>query len=90
MEAKKFVVGKNAKNFPDWFNEHASAGRLKVVYDDDGNVDNIVVSNPTRRIVAHVGDTIMLMKSGLTVLTEEKAKRYKVQQNPKTQAENSL
>lgn len=90
MEAKKMVVSKSGSNFPDWFNEHASEGRLKVNYNDDGFVDNIVVSGPTKRMVAHIGDVIMLMKSGLTVISEEKAKRYKVQQNRKTSGQEGV
>lgn len=85
MEVRKMTVSRSASNFPDWFKEQAAAGRIKINLDDDGHVDSMVVFSPTGRSVAQVGDVIMLMKSGLAVISEEKAQRYKIQQNPKTE-----
>lgn len=86
MEAKKYTVSKSASNFPDWFKQQAAEGRIKLNLNDDGQVDNVVVYSPTGRSVAHVGDVVMLMKSGLSVISEEKAQKYKVQQKHRTEA----
>lgn len=86
VTVKQFVFGK--EKAPDWFGVETSAGRAKVNYDEDGNVINAIVYTPTKKLVANIGDTIMLYKSGLAVLNSEQAKKYKVQRSVKEVSEN--
>lgn len=76
MVVKKFVIG---QEFPEWFENQCLLGRAKVNYDDDGEIVNVVVNSPVKRIIAYPGDSIMLLKSGLSVVPEEKAKKYGLQ-----------
>ena len=70
MAVKQFVVGKEP--YPIWFRELAEKGRARINVDEDGVLQNITVHTPTKNYVAKPGDTIVLKKSGMTVL-ESKA-----------------
>lgn len=75
FQNKSFVLGK--EKVPGWFEEETSAGRAKVNY-DDGELIDVTVYTPTGTKVAKLGDTIMLLKSGLSVITASEAKKYGV------------
>lgn len=75
FQNKQFVFGKD--KVPTWFNEEADKGRAKFNYDDD-DVVSVTVYTPTKTLIAKPGDVIMLLKSGLAVITGDKAKKYGV------------
>lgn len=79
MDVKEFVLGKG--KMPDWFNEKCAQGRARVEYDDEHNLIGVTVHMPTKTVFAEVGDSIMLVKSGLQVIPKEKAKKYNVQKD---------
>ncbi len=74
MEVKKFVVGDG--KFPEWFDEQALRGRAKINTDEFGELMGVTVFAPTKRMVAAVGDTVMLTRNGLMVVPKEKAGKY--------------
>lgn len=76
FEVKTFVFGTKT---PEWFDENAKSGRVKINYDDEGEILNATVYTPTKTLIAEIGDTIMLLKSGLTVIKKDKAIKYNVQ-----------
>ena len=77
FQNKQFVFGKD--KIPTWFNEEAGKGRAKFNYDDDNDdVVSVTVYTPTQTLIAKPGDVIMLLKSGLAVITGDKAKKYGV------------
>lgn len=63
-ETKTFVVGKGKT--PDWFNDICNSGRARANY-EDGELVNVKIYTPTKMIIANIGDTIKLNKSGITV-----------------------
>lgn len=77
-EVKKFIVG--SEKIPEWLNEQCSKGRAKINY-DEGKVVSIIVFSPTKTFTALKGDVIVLYKSGLSVITSDKAVKYGVK-NP--------
>lgn len=81
-EIKKFIVG--SEKFPVWFNEEAAKGRLKLNYDEEGILQTITVYSPLKTTLAKKGDVIMLLKSGLQVISSKDAVKYGVK-NEKTE-----
>lgn len=74
---KEFVVG---TQFPSWFTEQASKGRARINYnEEDGTLVDITVYTPTKNYVARLGDKIMLLKSGMTVLPKAAAAKFSTQ-----------
>lgn len=76
FQSKQFILGK--EKFPAWFDEQVAKGRAKVNYDDDNDLINVTVYTPTKTVVALPEDTIMLLKSGLTVIKKEAAKKARL------------
>ncbi len=74
MNAETYVFGN--KNVPDWFNKEATSGRVKINYDDDGQIVNAKIVSGMKEYIANPGDTIMYTKSGLVVISKEKANKY--------------
>ena len=74
---QKFIVGEKV---PAWFTERAEMGRAKELYDEDtGELIGIRVTTATKTYDAKVGDTILLMRSGMVVVPKEKAEKYGLQ-----------
>ena len=80
-----FVFGKGKA--PDWFNHQANLGRVKLFYDDDGNLLRARISSGVNNYIAEIGDSILNAKSGMVVIKEDKAKKYKVQNQTETKEE---
>lgn len=80
FQVKSFVLGKD--KVPTWFNDEMAKGRAKANYTDD-ELTSVSVFVPTKTLIANIGDTIMMLKSGLTVIPAEKAKKFGMQ--PKEQ-----
>ena len=76
FQNKSFILGKDKT--PDWFNDEASMGRARINR-EDGDLVNVTIFAPTQTFVASIGDTIMLLKSGLVVIHADEAKKYGVQ-----------
>lgn len=76
FQNKSYVVGK--EKAPLWLNEEAAAGRVRANY-EDGEMVNMLVYTTTGSIVAKVGDIVVLLKSGLSVIPASEAKKYGVQ-----------
>ena len=74
FQIKSFIIGK--EKIPTWFNDEVSKCRAKINYDEDGGLTNVIIYSPTKQLFANEGDTIMLLKSGLTVIKKEQAKKY--------------
>lgn len=81
MQAKEFILGKG--NVPNWFNEQCDKGRAKINYDDDGKMLCATIHTPTKTIKAKIGDSIILAKSGLQVVSKEKAIKYRILKSEK-------
>lgn len=79
--AKRFVVSDVA--VPDWLEEQAHKGRIKLCYNEDEELVGATVFGPTKTTIAKVGDTIVLSKSGLSVLPRTTAKE-ETKENKKT------
>lgn len=75
FQNRKFTVG---EKLPEWFKEYCSSGRAKVIYDDEGDFEKIIIYAPAKTYEAKKDDVVLLLKSGLTVLTKEQAAKYKV------------
>lgn len=74
---KKFIFG--VEKTPEWFTNECLSGRAKVNYNEEtGEIENAIIYSPTKRFYANKGDVIMMMKSGMTVIQRDKAKKYKV------------
>lgn len=79
--ARQFIVGK--EDYPAWFREQASKGRVKLNHDDDGVLQSITVYAPTKSYTAKPGDVILMLKSGMTVLDKASAIKYGTQPQKK-------
>ncbi len=77
MKTETFVVGKD--KFPDWFNQQAAMGRARTVRDDDGNIEYVVINNASGSYRAKVGDSVMKSKTGLLVIPQKTAQKYRMQ-----------
>ena len=66
---KSFVVG--SKSYPDWFKEQASKGRVRVNYDDEGELINITIYGATKNYTAIPGDEIIFTKNGPSVVSKK-------------------
>lgn len=77
MKMETFVVGKD--KFPNWFNEKAAMGRARIVRDDDGQLVHVVVNNTSGVFYAKPGDSIMKDKTGLLVIPQKTAQKYRMQ-----------
>lgn len=71
-----FVLGKDV--VPVWFNEEANKGRVRTIYDDNRNVQNIIINSGIKKYVASPGDTIVNSKSGIVVIP----KKVEVKEEP--------
>lgn len=80
----KFVVG---EEIPSWFNTEASIGRARVNYDEEGNLVNITLFTVSKQIVAEIGDVIVKTNTGLSLIPQKKAIKYKVTSEPKESTE---
>ena len=77
MGNKEFILGKGI--IPGWFNEKCKQGKARVDYDDDGVLTGATIHTATKTIKAKVGDSILLVRSGLQVIPREITKKYKIQ-----------
>lgn len=64
-----FVLGKDV--VPVWFNEEANKGRVRTIYDDNRNVQNVIINSGIKKYVASPGDTIINSKSGIVVISKK-------------------
>lgn len=71
---RRFVLGKEP--FPQWFNEQAAKGRVRIQTDlDTGEIVGAILYTATRTIHANVGDTILLSRAGLSIVTAEESEK---------------
>ena len=66
VDSKFFVIGKG--KVPNWFKYACDIGRAKVNYDDEGDIENVVVYSPTKTYVGKIGDTVLFSKAGLAIV----------------------
>lgn len=69
----EYVV--SGKGFPEWLKSAMLTGKAKVGREDE-EFRNITLSTASGTLVAHKGDRILLLKSGMVVVPERAAKRY--------------
>lgn len=79
---EKYIVT-GGDNFPDWFKEGSTKGLVRVVMNEDGEFDYILVNTPTGRKFAKKGDVVVKTRSGFSVISGEQAQKYKVTFIPK-------
>lgn len=65
-------------NYPAWVGDASRRGLVRVSVDEDGEFDKIVVETNTGRKFAKIGDVLVKTRTGISVLTGEQAKKYKV------------
>lgn len=70
----KFILSENS--IPDWIRSYASSGRIKFNRDDENKIVSATIQSPTGPKKVKIGDTIMLVKSGLISIPKEKAEKY--------------
>lgn len=63
------------KDFPSWLKDEFRSGRGKVK-SDDGDFENITMFTPSGTVVAHKGDKILKLKSGVVVVPAAMASKY--------------
>ena len=76
-----FIFGK--EKTPDWFNKAANEGRVRVFYDEDNKMVRARIKSGINEYIAEIGDSIINTRTGLIVIKEDKAKKYKVQKEDK-------
>lgn len=74
---ESFVLGEGKA--PEWFNNEANAGRVKLIYDEDDQLIGAQILSGVKVYDALIGDSILNSKYGLAVIPKEKAKQYGVQ-----------
>ena len=75
--AETYVLAKDNNKAPEWFFDETSAGRIRLFYEDDELLyATVFILGKTVR--ANIGDTILKTKNGISVLTKEQARKYKV------------
>lgn len=74
---ESFILGE--MKAPEWFNEEANKGRVKLIFDEDNDLIGAQILSGTKIYDAVIGDSILNTKYGLAVLPKEKAKQYGVQ-----------
>lgn len=82
---EKYIV--TGDNFPDWFKEGSTRGLVRVVMNEEGEFDYILVNTATGRKFAKKGDVVVKTRSGFSVISGEQAQKYKVTFVPKKKVE---
>lgn len=77
MVMQQFVFG--IKNPPEWFSTECLKGRVKLHYDNESNVVGATIYTATKTVEAVIGDSIILLESGLQVVPKAKAIKYNLQ-----------
>lgn len=83
---ENFILG--AGKVPEWFNEEANKGKVKQVYDEDGDLKETHIISGTKVYVAKEGDTIIKTNYGLVVLEQKEAKKFGVQKRDEKPAKS--
>lgn len=74
---ESFIYGMG--KVPEWFQKEANAGKVKQIFDEEGNSVEVQIASGTKVYIAHEGDTIINSKYGLVVLKQTEAKKFGVQ-----------
>ena len=74
---ENFILGSG--KVPEWFQKEANAGKVKQIFNEDGELRETQIASGTKVYVAHDGDTIINSNYGLVVLKQQDAKKYGVQ-----------
>lgn len=82
---ESFILG--VGKVPAWFNDEANKGKVKQVFDEDGELVETHIASGTKVYVAHDGDTIINTNYGLVVMKKEDAKKYGVQKKEEVKSE---
>lgn len=77
MVMQQFVFG--VKNPPEWFSTECLKGRVKLHHDNESNVVGATIYTATKTVEAVIGDSIILLESGLQVVPKAKAIKYNLQ-----------
>lgn len=78
--AEQFIFGKD--KVPEWFNEHAKLGRVRLIYDDENKLmTGAKIFSGVTTYEAKVGDTIINSKSGLVVIAKPIKNNVKNEEN---------
>lgn len=70
---EEYVVTGNG--FPEWLKTAMMVGKAKV-NSEDGEFQNISLSTASGTLVAHKGDRILLLRSGMVVVPADAARKY--------------
>ena len=76
----KFILSED--KVPDWIRNYSNIGRIKFNRNDENKIISAIIQSPTGPKKVNIGDTIMLVNSGLIVIPKEKAEKY-VRENHK-------
>lgn len=79
-----YIVGDGKK--PEWLVAETNGGRIKMVFEDD-ELLYAVVNTAGGIKKAFVGDVILKQKTGLAVVSKEKAVKFRLIPNVKMQKE---
>lgn len=70
---KQFILGFD--EIPSWFNKKCSERKAKINYDKDGKIINVLITMPSGKSVANIGDTIVLNDYSLFVIPKKNMSR---------------
>ena len=74
MGIKKVILSRSAK-YPDWFTKECKLGKIKMNYDEDGELLNATVHTPVKIQTANIGDAIVKLRSGVHVIVADRVKK---------------
>lgn len=83
LEIYEIGLGK----IPAWVEAEVNTGRIRMITDDDGGLQEVIVNTVTGIKRAHTGDVILKKHSGVTVVSGEQAEKYKLK--PKKEAKKT-
>lgn len=74
---ESFILGSG--KVPEWFRKEANLGKVKEVFDEDGELIETHIASGTKVYVAHNGDTVINSNYGLVVVKQQDAKKFGLQ-----------
>lgn len=73
---QQYIVG---QPYPQWFREKMAEGKVKIYKDEDGNLEYVTVTTPTKVYSAYPGDKILCNSRGMVVKNAKEGGNENVQ-----------
>lgn len=70
-----FTIGE--ENFPNWFNDALSRGRVKLKHNEyTGRLENVIIFTVSGKVIGKPGDVVLKTRNGVLLVPAEKAKEF--------------